>query len=233
MNENYSVKTAAIETSLEDVDLYHPELYNNRELSLLAFHRRVLAQAKDTNMPLLERLRFLCIACTNLDEFFEIRVAGLKQQVAFGSVQAGPENLSPQEVLNRISVAAHEFVNEQYQLLNEDFLPALEQAGIYFLKRDQWNQAQSQWVRNYFEEDLQPILSPIGLDPAHPFPRILNKSLNFIVSLEGKDAFGRDSGMAIVQAPRSLPRLIQMPSELAQQPYELHISFLYSACACG
>jgi polyphosphate kinase len=219
MNENYSVKTAAIETSLEDVDLYHPELYNNRELSLLAFHRRVLAQAKDTNMPLLERLRFLCIACTNLDEFFEIRVAGLKQQVAFGSVQAGPENLSPQEVLNRISVAAHEFVNEQYQLLNEDFLPALEQAGIYFLKRDQWNQAQSQWVRNYFEEDLQPILSPIGLDPAHPFPRILNKSLNFIVSLEGKDAFGRDSGMAIVQAPRSLPRLIQMPSELAQQPY--------------
>ncbi len=204
----------------QEIDLSRPELYLNRELSLLAFHRRVLAQAKDENMPLLERLRFLCIACTNLDEFFEVRVAGLKQQVAASAVQAGPDNLSPQEVLNRISVAAHEFVNKQYYLLNEHIFTALEQESICFLKRDQWSKAQSKWVRDYFENELQPILSPIGLDPAHPFPRILNKSLNFIVSLKGKDAFGRDSGMAVVQAPRSLPRLISFPDELSEHSHD-------------
>ena len=204
----------------EEFDLTRPELYINRELSLLAFHRRVLAQAKDKKNPLLERLRFLCIASTNLDEFFELRVAGLKEQVAVGSVQAGPDNLSPQEVLNRISVAAHDFVDEQYCLLNKQLLPALEQAGINFLKRDSWSKRISKWVRNNFDNELMPILSPIGLDPAHPFPRILNKSLNFIVSLEGKDAFGRDSGMAVVQAPRSLPRFIQLPSELSEHPYD-------------
>ncbi|BAP57264.1 polyphosphate kinase 1 [Thioploca ingrica] len=204
----------------KEIDLNHPDLFLNRELSLLAFHRRVSAQAQDTSMPLLERLRFLCIASTNLDEFFELRVAGLKQRVVVSAPQAGPDNMTPQEVLNRIRVAAVEFVEEQYRLLNESLFPALEQEGICFLKRDQWNEAQNQWVRTYFEEELQPILSPIGLDPAHPFPRILNKSLNFIVSLKGKDAFGRDSGMAIVQAPRSLPRFIQIPPELAQHPYD-------------
>jgi len=204
----------------QEIDLSRPELYLNRELSLLAFHRRVLAQAKDENMPLLERLRFLCIASTNLDEFFEVRVAGLKQQFAAGAVQAGPDNLSPQEVLNRISVAAHEFVDEQYSLLNEKIFPVLEQEGICFLKRDQWSKAQSKWVRDSFENELQPVLSPIGLDPAHPFPRILNKSLNFLVSLKGKDAFGRDSGMAVVQAPRSLPRLISFPEELSEHPHD-------------
>jgi polyphosphate kinase len=204
----------------EKMDINRPEWYINRELSLLAFHHRVLAQARDEKMPLLERLRFVCIASTNLDEFFELRVAGLKQQVAVGSVQAGPDNLSPQEVLNRISVAAHDFVDEQYRLLNKQLLPALEQEGIHFIKRDKWSKPLSKWVRDYFDNELLPILSPIGLDPAHPFPRILNKSLNFIVSLEGKDAFGRDSGMAVVQAPRSLPRFIQLPPELSEHPYD-------------
>jgi len=223
-NYNLAIPLMSTNTSNTDkhqeIDLSRPELYINRELSLLAFHRRVLAQAKDENMPLLERLRFLCIASTNLDEFFEVRVAGLKQQFAAGAVQAGPDNSSPQEVLNRISVAAHEFVDEQYCLLNEHILPALEQEGICFLKRDQWNKAQNRWVRDYFENELQPILSPIGLDPAHPFPRILNKSLNFIVSLKGKDAFGRDSGMAVVQAPRSLPRFIPFPEELSEHSHD-------------
>ncbi|OQW95895.1 MAG: polyphosphate kinase 1 [Beggiatoa sp. IS2] len=202
------------------VDFNHADLYINRELSLLAFHRRVVAQAKDENMPLLERLRFLCIASTNLDEFFELRVAGLKEQAKFGSVQAGADNLLPHEVLGRITISAHEFVDEQYRLLNEHLLPALEKKGIRFLKRDQWDETQNQWIQDYFQNELLPILSPIGLDPAHPFPRILNKSLNFIVSLEGKDAFGRDSGMAVVQAPRLLPRFIQLPSDVSQQPYE-------------
>jgi polyphosphate kinase len=209
----------AIQTDIE-INLAHANLYINRELSLLAFHRRVLEQAKNENLPLLERLRFICIACTNLDEFFEVRVAGLKQQAAFGSTQAGPDNLNPNEILERISSIAHDFVDEQYRLLNDCVLPALEQEGIYFIKRDRWSPAAHEWIRNYFETELLPILSPIGLDPAHPFPQILNKSLNFIVSLEGKDAFGRDSGRAIVQAPRALPRVIQLPDDCSEHAYE-------------
>jgi polyphosphate kinase len=212
--------TTYTKSDSSELNLNHADLYINRELSLLAFHRRVLAQAKDETLPLLERLRFICIASTNLDEFFEIRVSGLKQQADFGSVQAGPDNLSPATVLERISIAAHDFVDEQYRLLNECILPALELEDVFFIKRDQWSPETQEWVRQYFEDELLPILSPIGLDPAHPFPQILNKSLNFIVSLEGKDAFGRDSGLAIVQAPRSLPRVIQLPDEYSEHAYE-------------
>jgi len=200
---------------MNDVCQDNPDHYINRELSLLAFHHRVLAQAEDANIPLLERLRFVCIASSNLDEFFEIRVAGLKEQFEFGSVQTGPDNLLPQDALRRISSKAHEIVDHQYQLLNEVLLPALEQENIRFLRRNQWNEEQAKWIKQYFEEELIPVLSPVGLDPAHPFPRILNKSLNFIVSLKGKDAFGRESGMAVVQAPRALPRLIKLPEEIA------------------
>ena len=194
-------------------DLKLPELYINRELSLLAFNLRVLEQAKDTAIPLLERLRYLCISSSNLDEFFEIRVAGLIQMAALESVQAGPDNMAPQEQLAQISAQAHELVTEQYRVLNEELLPALEQESIHFIKRQEWNDQQASWIKEYFENELLPILSPMGLDPAHPFPRILNKSLNFIVQLKGKDAFGRTSGMAVVQAPRALPRLIKLPGE--------------------
>ncbi|HFD79185.1 MAG TPA: polyphosphate kinase 1 [Gammaproteobacteria bacterium] len=202
------------------IDLSQPELYINRELSLLQFNRRVLEQARDARTPLLERLKFLCISSTNLDEFFEIRVAGLKQKIASGSVQVGPDNLSPTEVMAQVSQLAHRLVDEQYRLLNEELIPALEQEGIRFLKRGQWSREQEDWVYEYFTQELLPVLSPLGLDPAHPFPRILNKSLNFIVSLEGKDAFGRSSGVAVVQAPRSLPRLIRLPEECSDGPYE-------------
>lgn len=204
---------------MNDISLDNPDHYINRELSLLAFHHRVLAQAEDESIPLLERLRFVCIASSNLDEFFEIRVAGLKEQFEFGSVQTGPDNLLPQDALRRISAKAHEMVDHQYQLLNEVLLPALEQENIRFLRRNQWNEEQAKWIKDYFEEELIPVLSPVGLDPAHPFPRILNKSLNFIVSLKGKDAFGRESGMAVVQAPRALPRLIKLPEEIAGDGY--------------
>jgi len=192
-------------------DLKQPELYINRELSQLEFNRRVLEQAKDEKTPLLERLRFLCISSSNLDEFFEIRVAGLMQRAASGSVQAGPDNLSPHETLKQISERAHSLVEEQYRVLNDMLVPALEVQGIRFLKRADWNECQSAWVKHFFEHELLPVLSPLGLDPAHPFPRILNKSLNFIVVLQGKDAFGRSSGMAVVQAPRALPRMIRLP----------------------
>jgi len=200
-------------TRMETPDLKQPDLFINRELSLLEFNWRVLEQAKDERLPLLERLRFLCISTTNLDEFFEVRVSGLKQKAELGSVQAGPDNISPVENLRAISGRAHELVDEQYRVLNEVLLPLMEEAGIRSIRRSDWTPKQEAWLRDYFDNELLPVLSPLGLDPAHPFPRILNKSLNFIVSLTGKDAFGRNSGLAVVQAPRSLPRLIQLPPD--------------------
>ncbi|MFK8066913.1 MAG: polyphosphate kinase 1 [Gammaproteobacteria bacterium] len=205
---------------MNTINLKNPDLYNNRELSLLAFNRRVLAMAEDQEVPLLERLQFMTITSANLDEFFEIRIAGLKHQVAFASVQTGPDNLSPIDQLKRVSESAHQLIEDQYNILNNHLIPDLEDAGVHFLRRDDWDEKTATWVRRYFTHDVLPVVSPIGLDPAHPFPRILNKSLNFIVSLEGKDAFGRNSGIAIVQAPRSLPRLLQIPEEVSGRPYD-------------
>ncbi len=197
-----------------------PELYINRELSLLEFNRRVLEQAKDENTPLLERLRFLCIASTNLDEFFEIRVAGLNQQVKYGSVQTAADNLTPVEVLKKISETVHDLVDEQYKMLNDVLIPELAKEKIRILRRAQWKPKLARWIKSYFNRELVPILSPIGLDPSHPFPRVLNKNLYFIVTLDGKDAFGRESGYAIVQAPRSLPRVIEVPKEHSNKTHD-------------
>ena len=194
-----------------EFDLKQADLYFNRELSLLEFNRRVLEQARDSKTPLLERLRFLCISSTNMDEFFEVRVASHIQKLESGSVQAGPDNMGPQEILKAISSKAHELVDLQYRVLNDELIPALQKENIRFIKRGDWTEQQEHWLHNFFEEDLLSVLSPLGLDHAHPFPRIQNKSLNFIVSLKGKDAFGRKGGYAIVQAPRALPRVIQLP----------------------
>ena len=199
--------------------LTNSELFLNRELSLLAFNRRVLAQAEDTSVPLLERLRFLCILSSNLDEFFEIRVAGLKEQIRFSSTSAGPDGILPKQAFAMVSQQAHDLVAQQYALLNENILPELAVEGIRFLRRTYWNDAQSEWVKSYFFREVMPVLTPIGLDPSHPFPQVLNKSLNFAVELEGKDAFGRSSGTAVVQAPRVLPRVIRMPKEIAGCEY--------------
>ncbi len=201
-------------------DLQRYELFINRELSQLAFNRRVFEQALDAGVPLLERLRFLCITCSNLDEFFEVRVAGLKQQVEYGSTQTGDDGLTPSEALRRISREAHALVEDQYGCLNEQLLPAMANEGIRFLRREEWDPKQSEWLKRYFDNELLPVITPIRLDPAHPFPRTLNKSLNFIVSLDGKDAFGNKGGMAVVPAPRSLPRLIHLPAEFSDGPYE-------------
>ncbi|MFT4173301.1 MAG: polyphosphate kinase 1 [Rhodocyclaceae bacterium] len=189
----------------------------NRELSLLGFQRRVLAQAADERVPLLERLKFLCIVSSNLDEFFEIRVAGVKEQIKSGTVSAG--GIAPQALYKLIGQEVHEIVAEQYRLLNNEILPALAHEGIVFLRRSLWTDAQREWIREYFVKEVQPVLTPVGLDPAHPFPRVLNKSLNFAVELEGRDAFGRNSGAAIVQAPRVLPRVIRLPKELTGVDY--------------
>ena len=195
------------------------EHFLNRELSLLAFNRRVLAQAADDRVPLLERLRFLCIVSSNLDEFFEIRVAGLKEQIKLASHTASADGLPPQDVFRRVTEQAHELIAEQYSLLNDTILPALATEGIAFVRRSLWNDDQRAWIRDYFRREVMPVLTPIGLDPSHPFPRVLNKSLNFAVELEGTDAFGRNSGAAIVQAPRALPRVIQLPKELCGFDY--------------
>ena len=191
----------------------------NRETSALEFNHRVLAQSRDANAPLLERLRFLCISSSNLDEFFEIRVSGLKQLKELGSTAAGPDGLAIDEQLAAIHRRATQLVREQYACLNEELIPELARAGIELLGPDGWDAATRAWLEQYFREQVEPVLSPLGLDPARPFPRIQNKSLNFIVRLSGQDAFGRDTDLAIVQAPRSLPRIVPLPDAGATRRY--------------
>lgn len=191
----------------------------NRELSLLAFNRRVLAQAADDNVPLLERLRFLCILSSNLDEFFEIRVAGIKEQLKLGSTITEPDGILPADLMRQVSAQAQALVSEQYSLLNDEILPELRSEGIVFMRRAEWTPEQREWIRDYFQREVMPVLTPIGLDPAHPFPRVLNKSLNFAIELRGTDDFGRTGGAAIVQAPRALPRVILLPKELSGVDY--------------
>jgi polyphosphate kinase len=186
----------------------------NRELSLLAFHRRVLALAQDPAIPLLERLNFLCIVSSNLDEFFEIRVAGLREQLRLKAPVAGTTLHELRANLGAISEGAQALVADMYQTLNGQILPALAAAGVRILRRAERNAAQRAWVADYFQREIRPLLTPIGLDPAHPFPQVVNKSLNFVVELSGRDAFGRETAVAIVKAPRVVPRVILMPPEV-------------------
>ena len=198
---------------------FTPQQFLNRELGQLEFNRRVLAQAEDASVPLLERLKYLCIVSSNLDEFFEIRVAGLKEQIKLGGVTISVDGMTAQQCLQRVRDQAHQLIERQYQVFNKILVPALAGQGIKFLRRTQWNEEQNAWVRDYFFREVMPVLTPMGLDPAHPFPRVLNKSLNFAVELQGKDAFGRNSARAIVQAPRVVPRTIMMPPEISGCEY--------------
>ena len=220
--------TSEIISDLEDydpehalpIDLDSPSNFINRELSWLQFNTRVLDLAVDESIPLMERLRFLCISSTNLDEFFEVRVSSLKEQLHAETYSLGPDGMTPAEQLAAIGDFAHGFVDEQYRILNDMLIPALAETGIQFVRRTEWSKKQSRWVEKYFREQVLPVLSPLGIDPSHPFPRVLNKSLNFIVSLTGRDAFGRAAAVAVVQAPRSLPRLIQLPEDVANGKYD-------------
>ena len=187
-----------------------------RELSLLEFNRRVLAQAEDKNVPLLERLRFLCIVSSNLDEFFEVRMAWLKREDKLHPRRKLDNGKMPSETIADVTKAARSLIRHQYNLFNNVLQPELAQEGIFFYLRRNWTDTQKKWIEDYFDRELLPILTPIGLDPSHPFPRPLNKSLNFAVELDGTDAFGRPSGMAIVQAPRILPRVVPLPAELCE-----------------
>ena len=194
---------------------FRSQHFINRELGQLEFNQRVLAQAENASIPILERLKYLCIVSSNLDEFFEIRVAGLKEQINLKSVAPGPDGMDARQTLTRVREQAHRLIERQYRILNSDILPVLDRHGIRFLRRTSWNDAQRAWIKNFFLCEVMPVLTPIGLDPSHPFPRVLNKSLNFAVELVGKDAFGRNSAKAIVQAPRVLPRTILLPSEIS------------------
>lgn len=190
-------------------------IYLNRELSQLAFNRRVLAQAEDPAIPLLEQLRYLCIASSNFDEFFEVRIASLLAQEHMDGtgVTESPTQLA--EALELTSIECHQLIEHQYDILNKQVLPHLSAKGIHLLRHQDRNEAQRAWVKSYFDREVRPLLTPIGLDPSHPFPQVINKSLNFIVELSGKDAFGRGSAIAILKAPRVLPRVIRLPDELS------------------
>ena len=200
-----SVSEASVETPV----------FLNRELSLLKFNERVLAMAEREDTPLLERLRYVCIVSANLDEFFEIRVSSLKEQQRLAGLLVGPDGRTPHEAFAEIQAEVHALVSRQYDLLDNEILPQLEEHGIALLHASQWTEEQRVWAHEVFTRDVMPLLTPIGLDPAHPFPRVYNKSLNFIVALSGADAFGREASIAIVQAPRALPRLIRMPAEVS------------------
>ena len=191
----------------------------NRELSLVKFNQRVLAMAEHEDTPALERLRYICIVSSNLDEFFEIRVSSLKEQQRQHPSLAGPDGLTATQAFEQVQQAVHLLVQKQYDLLEDSVWPALRAEGIVVHHASEWNSAQTKWAHGVFTRDGLPLLTPIGLDPAHPFPRVYNKSLNFILPLAGHDAFGRKSTIAVVQAPRALPRLIKMPPSVSGQPH--------------
>ncbi|TAK79402.1 MAG: polyphosphate kinase 1 [Aquabacterium sp.] len=180
----------------------------SRERAILEFNRRVLAQARRTDVPPLERLRYICIVSSNLDEFFEVRFADYLEASRLPGTEVTPRDLAD------VAAAAHELVREQYAVFNDDVGPALRRQHIHIVNHAQRSEAQRKWVANFFEKQVRPLLTPVGLDPAHPFPQVANKSLNFIVKLSGTDAFGRDNSIAIVKVPRVLPRVIKLPAEL-------------------
>jgi polyphosphate kinase len=182
-----------------------PALYVNRELSWLEFNQRVLEEAKDAKNPLLERLKFLCIVASNLDEFFEVRVAGLKQQRQSNVSAPGPDAMSPSEQLAAISARVRQMVDDQYRLWNEELVPLLEQNHVFFLPYDELTKEEKQYYTKYFEKSVYPVLTPLAVDPVHPFPQLLNKSLNVAVELEGAEL---NTNLAVVQVPRILPRLL-------------------------
>ncbi|MEY8877875.1 MAG: polyphosphate kinase 1 [Leptothrix sp. (in: b-proteobacteria)] len=186
-------------------DAQPPLLLLNRERAILAFNRRVLAQARRSDIPLLERLRYVCIVSSNMDEFFEVRFADALE----AATQPGTRS-----ELAAVAGEAHDLIDEQYAIFNHELMPAMAAEGIVVLNHADRTEAQQLWVSQFFVREVQPLLVPLGLDPAHPFPQVANKSLNFIVQLGGVDAFGRENSIAIVKVPRALPRVIRVPDRL-------------------
>ena len=195
----------------------------NRELGALEFNRRVLALAQNPKIPLLERLKYICIVSSNLDEFFEIRIAVLKEQLRKNPKSKTQDGLVVGDAYLNIVKETQTLVSHKYKIFQKDILPRLEKEGVHLHFESSWTPSQHRWAKTYFEKELVPLLTPIVLDPAHPFPKVINKSLNFFVTLEGQDDFGRTPKLAVVQAPRSIPRVIQMPTRISQKPYGIVI----------
>ena len=195
----------------------------NRELGALEFNRRVLALAQNLKIPLLERLKYICIVSSNLDEFFEIRIAVLKEQLRKNPKSKTQDGLIVGDAYLNVVKETQTLVSHKYKIFQKDILPRLEREGVHLHFESAWTPSQHRWAKTYFEKELVPLLTPIVLDPAHPFPKVINKSLNFFVTLEGKDDFGRTPKLAVVQAPRSIPRVIQMPARISQKPYGIAI----------
>ncbi len=184
----------------------------NRERAILAFNRRVLAQASRSDVPLLERLRYITIVSSNMDEFFEVRFADALEAMRGATGDDDPQR----DELRQVAADAHALIDEKYAVFNDEVMPALHGQGIFIVNHAERNPAQRAWVARYFKTQVQPLLLPVGLDPAHPFPQVANKSLNFIVKLGGQDAFGRDNSIAIVKVPRALPRVIALPAAVCE-----------------
>ena len=194
----------------------------NRESAILQFNRRVLAQARRSDVPLLERLRYITIVSSNMDEFFEVRFADYLE-----ASRSSRTAVSTADV-RAVSAEAHALIDEQYRVFNEEVVPALQARGLTVLSHAERNPAQREWVARFFEQQVRPLLMPVGLDPSHPFPQVANKSLNFICRLEGRDAFGRENLIAIIKVPRALPRVIRLPEALSEgkQAYVLLTSVI-------
>ncbi|MDR2463131.1 MAG: polyphosphate kinase 1 [Verrucomicrobiales bacterium] len=206
---------------------YLPEHFTNRELSWLQFNSRVLAEAKDPRNPLLERVKFLCITSSNLDEFFEIRVAGIKQLIESNSNDPGPDELGAQETFNRIHQRVREIIGGQDELWLETLKPELERNGIWFHDIASLPAERQRWLEEYFVKECHPVLTPLAIDPSHPFPQLLNKSLNIIVILEKAD----EARYGIVQVPRVLSRLIALPDNPDGEYHFVYLSKLISTHA--
>src|SRR5437660_6897279 len=191
------------------VDLSDPANFINRELSWLEFNRRVLEEAQDPTQPLIERVKFMTIFSANLDEFFEIRVAGIKQQIQSETSDIGPDGMTPTKTVNAIQRIAHELVATQYEFWNKELVPTLAQNGIRLHEIAQLSAKRAAWARRYFQEEVFPMLTPLAVDASHPFPQLLNKSHNLLV--RAKMQRGGELLHAIVQVPRVVPRLILMP----------------------
>ncbi|MEM7792193.1 MAG: polyphosphate kinase 1, partial [Verrucomicrobiota bacterium] len=184
--------------------------YFNRELSWLAFNRRVLEQAESKDYPLLERMKFLAFVSSNLDEFFEIRVAGLMQQVESGVIERGPDGLGPKEQLRRIQSIAKRLIADQYECWQKQIVPGLEKERVLFQDFDQLTRNEKKWVANYFEEQIFPVLTPLAIDPAHPFPHLTNKALYILASIDDPETRIIERLMAIIPIPRILPRIVKV-----------------------
>src|SRR5947207_969306 len=206
-------------TMVTAVTTFGPSHFINREMSWLEFNQRVLDEALDSATPLLERVKFFCISSSNLDEFFEIRVAGLKQQIESDVVERSIDGLTASETFRAITKRIRRMIEQQYACWREQLVPALAGHGIRFLKFTELSDADRAWIENHYRTQVRPVVTPLAIDPAHPFPQLLNKSLNMMVQLEMAQGNQMLRHLAVVQVPRVLPRLVKLPCDDSRQDY--------------